>query len=74
MRVFFVQQTSETTENRDSNLMKSESFHGGASAFSTFRERLSAAQREPPDGIKKLQGWISHKRNHSYFHGELAMC
>ena len=28
------------------------------SAFSTFREQLD---REPPDGIKKLQkGWISH--------------
>jgi len=32
-----------------------------------FRLFVSSADREPPDGIKKLQGWISHKRNHLIF-------
>jgi hypothetical protein len=58
--VFFVQQTtSETTENRDSNLIVK--MKSPLPRKALFRLFVSSADREPPDGIKKLQkGWISH--------------
>jgi hypothetical protein len=70
--VFFLQQTtSETTENRDSNLIKW-NLLSEESAFSTFREQLRS---RAPDGIKKLQGWISHWQTKTIlFSGELAVC
>ena len=57
--VFFLQQTtSETTENRD---LKSHLNEISFPRKALFRLFVSSADREPPDGIKKLQkGWISH--------------
>ena len=72
--VFFVQQTSETTENRDSNLMKSEiSFHRGKRFFDFSRETLSRSERATKDGIKNFRLDFPQTKP-SYFHGELAMC
>lgn len=58
MCVFFAANKSETTENRDSaNLIINEISFPRKALFRLF---VSSADREPPDGIKKLQGWISH--------------
>lgn len=58
MCVFFAANKSETTENRDSaNLIINEISFPRKALFRLF----VSADREPPDGIKKLQkGWISH--------------